>query len=283
MRFSDANSVQRFFFRALLDEGQCSAPREMKTRELVNQSFELTNPRNRLTTLAGRGWSRRLAIGELAWHLRGDRDANSLAHYVPRWAEFADSDGLIRGSCYGWTVFTADEKGGSQWELVAELLQADSATRRAVLNFQGPEFQRRSLDSPDVSCAVTQQFLIRGNRLHSILNMRSNDAFWGLPYDLFVFTSLQELMATYLNLELGSYFHNAGSLHLYDDMVGRAEKLLAFESSNMSEEMAPMNSLQGMKYFLDVERSIRANESTELIPQFDNTFWGQCADALKPE
>ena len=37
--------------------------------------------------------------------------------------------------------------------------------------------------------------------------MRSNDAYWGLPHDVFAFTMLQEILARSLTLELGTYKH----------------------------------------------------------------------------
>jgi thymidylate synthase len=46
--------------------------------------------------------------------------------------------------------------------------------------------------------------------------MRSNDAYWGLPHDVFAFTMIQEIVANELGYKLGSYKHLVGSLHLYD-------------------------------------------------------------------
>ena len=49
-----------------------------------------------------------------------------------------------------------------------------------------------------------------------LTSMQSNDAFLGLPHDVFAFTLLQEILARSLTLELGSYKHSVGSLHLYN-------------------------------------------------------------------
>ena len=46
--------------------------------------------------------------------------------------------------------------------------------------------------------------------------MRSNDVWWGVPYDVFQFTFLQIQLAQVLGLEPGVYTHQAGSFHLYD-------------------------------------------------------------------
>jgi thymidylate synthase len=51
--------------------------------------------------------------------------------------------------------------------------------------------------------------------------MRSNDVVFGFSNDVFTFTLFQQLMLNELRvahpkLELGSYFHHAGSMHIYD-------------------------------------------------------------------
>ncbi len=55
----------------------------------------------------------------------------------------------------------------------------------------------------------------RGSNLHMSVTMRSNDAYMGLPHDVFCFTMLQEMVAKTLGLELGEYYHYVGSMHLY--------------------------------------------------------------------
>lgn len=46
--------------------------------------------------------------------------------------------------------------------------------------------------------------------------MRSNDLFRGLPHNVVQFTSLQEVFAGWLGLEVGTYHHYSDSLHLYE-------------------------------------------------------------------
>ena len=59
------------------------------------------------------------------------------------------------------------------------------------------------------------QFIVRCEELHLFVCMRSNDAFMGLPHDVFAFTMLQELVARLIGCELGHYHHFVSSLHLY--------------------------------------------------------------------
>jgi len=58
--------------------------------------------------------------------------------------------------------------------------------------------------------------MIRDDRLIMVTSMRSNDVFIGLPYDVFAFTMIQEILARTLGVEVGPYKHVVGSLHLYD-------------------------------------------------------------------
>ncbi|MFE6811578.1 thymidylate synthase, partial [Bacillus velezensis] len=66
------------------------------------------------------------------------------------------------------------------------------------------------------SCTIGLQFFVREGELYMSSVMRANDAFRGMISDLFSFTFMQELMARELRLEVGEYFHNAGSIHIYD-------------------------------------------------------------------
>jgi thymidylate synthase len=51
--------------------------------------------------------------------------------------------------------------------------------------------------------------------------MRSNDIFRGLPYNFVQFTTMQEIMAGWLNLKVGSYNHFSDSLHIYERDFGQ--------------------------------------------------------------
>src|SRR5690606_7299134 len=195
-----ANDLQIHLCRALLLRGDEVSPRGMATRELLGVTFQIEDPRDRLTTLGARKWSPSLAVAELSWHLRGDENVDALAFYTPRWREFADSYGVVRGSCYGARIFTPGNNGRSQWDNVRNLLKRDKETRRAVLNFRGEE-DVSSLTN-DLSCTNTIQFIARDGKLHAFTSMRSNDAIWGVPYDVFLFTCLQELMALEVGLEV---------------------------------------------------------------------------------
>jgi thymidylate synthase len=53
--------------------------------------------------------------------------------------------------------------------------------------------------------------------------MRSNDIFRGLPYNFVQFASMQEILAGWLNINVGSYNHVSDSLHVYERDLSRME------------------------------------------------------------
>lgn len=119
--------------------------------------------------------------------------------------------------------------GKSQWNALVDILKADKDSRQAIINIHKPD--DRHPGNKDVACTLTLQFLIREDRLFMITNMRSNDIILGFTNDVFQFTMLQEalvleLRATYPDLKLGHYYHNAGSMHIYDRHFEMAGKII---------------------------------------------------------
>jgi len=69
--------------------------------------------------------------------------------------------------------------------------------------------------SADVPCNVCSLLKVRGGRLEWTQILRSNDLFLGVPYNFVQFTSLQEVLAGWLQLEPGEYVQFSDSLHVY--------------------------------------------------------------------
>lgn len=224
----------------------CSAPRGQKVSEFLAASFTLTDPRNRLITSPTRAVNYGFGVGELCWYLRGDDDLETMLYYNRRMSRFSD-DGLTINSAYGARILNGGGRTDvqpSQWSLCLEELRRDPDSRRAVMHINRPADLRRAVQcgSLDVPCTMSIQLFIRNRRLHMHVLMRSNDVVWGLPYDVFSFTCLQEAFLYELQNEgvdvdgLGSYRHTAGSLHLYDTHLQMAQDV----SDEMLSDPAPM-------------------------------------------
>lgn len=154
----------------------------------------------------------RYAVGEMLWYMSADNDLKSIQMYTKAWDRMSD-DGETVNSNYGHCI--KYKFGFDQWLYVKNLLVSNSNTRQAVIHIKTAD----NKPSKDVNCTVCLQFFIRNGKLYLTTYMRSNDLWMGFPYDVFQFTNMQVLMAMELGVEVGTYTHIAGSLHLYERNV----------------------------------------------------------------
>lgn len=82
------------------------------------------------------------------------------------------------------------------------------------------------VDRLDVPCAIALQFLVRRDALVCVAMMRSQSAAMVMPYDIFLFTVIQEILAVRLQIPLGPYIHIAGSIHYYEEEMELVDQLL---------------------------------------------------------
>ncbi len=177
--------------------------------EVINAISIIEDPTRNVLTSPIRKLSMRYAIGEFLWYLSGSNKLKEISKYTKNWERFSD-DGENLNSCYGWCI--KHKFGFDQYEYIKELLKKDKNTRQAVIHIKEPN----NKPSKDVNCTVCLQFFIRENKLYLTTYMRSCDLWYGFPYDVFNFCNLQVLLSMELGVELGTYTHICGSLHLYE-------------------------------------------------------------------
>lgn len=189
--------------------------------EQVGAVLQLTNPRARLSRSETRGKAFS-PLGEWLWYLSGANDYAFVDYYVPNGYSDDAPDRRFVPNGYGERL--ANLRGHNQIGNVIKLLQQKRSSRQAVIQLFDASDVGRGYGVP---CTCTLQFLVRDDRAHMVVNMRSNDAYLGLPHDVFAFTMLQELIARAISADVGEYTHFVGSLHLYE---GHHEKAKAFLS-----------------------------------------------------
>ncbi len=257
-KFNTVDEIQVYILEKLFSEGEIITTREMKTLEICNVNLCLRNPRNRTTNNSKRNWKLPLAIGEFAWHVSGSNSVDFITYYAKQWKNFSSDGKIISRSCYGHKIFKKENNGSSQWTKLIELLKKDKFSRRAVLDIYESD-NGNDYFAKDLACVNTVQFLIRNNKLDAIISMRSNDMIWGLPYDIYLFTMLQELLSVELGVELGMYYHNVGSMHIYDRHFNLAQDMLLEEKENKVSENLKMENSNDLNDFLKFEELIRTN------------------------
>ena len=186
--------------------------------EVLNAVTTIEDPTRCILKSPIRKLPMRYCVGELLWYLSGNPRLKAIQLYTGAWDRMSD-DGETVNSNYGHRIQNAvDEVDGKlfdQMKMVEHLLSVDPSSRQAVIHIKQA---RDVLVNPtkDLNCTVCLQFFIREGKLYMTTYMRSNDLWMGFPNDVFQFTCMQIYLAMRLNVELGSYTHVAGSLHMYE-------------------------------------------------------------------
>ena len=261
-------------FERLLNSKNIIHPTRGEATELTGVLLQLTNPRARLsrTETKGKLFS---CLGELFWYLAKTNNVKFISYYVSRYRDESDDGRVVHGG-YGPRFFAMDGRH-DQIQNIINLLKKHQDSRRAVIQlFDAADIDHSSPRHKEIPCTCTLQFMVRRKRLHMFTNMRSNDAFIGLPHDVFVFTMLQEIVARSLGLELGKYKHFAASLHLYKKDADGARHYLREGWQPTVFCMPPMpfgDPWKSIKTAVHTERAIRLRKKHDISEQKIDYYW----------
>jgi thymidylate synthase len=217
-------------------------------------------------------------LGELLWILAGSKALDFIEHYIAEYTKSSDDMQTIFGA-YGPRMF--GRRPNNQLARVISSLKNKPDSRQAVVQL----FDRRDTLEfhSDIPCTCTLQFVIRDRRLHMLTSMRSNDAWLGLPHDVFAFTMIQELVARSLGVELGEYRHSVGSLHLYERDSKKAIRYLE-EGWQLGRPMPPMpqgDPWPSVRTLLDFESAVRNGNARTMDPRDSmEPYWADLATLL---
>jgi len=237
------------------------------TLELINYSCCLKNPRSRFIGTQNRAHSLRYLIGELCWYLSGEKGIERISNYSTFWNHLVDEKNEVNSN-YGYRAFHKCINRKNQFQWVVEELKKNRNSRRAILllNLFEEDYSQMH-KTKDFPCTIYLHFLVRNNKLNMLTYMRSNDFIYGFCNDVPFFTILQEILAVTLGIELGYYYHNAGSEHIYM----RHFQLLNYEPAPLSRrvgEVFPIIQKADLdwvfEYLPNVERFIREGTTSSL-------------------
>lgn len=191
--------------------------------EVINAISVIEDPTRCIMMNPIRKMPIRYAIGEMLWYRSKNPALKEIQKYTKNWDRMSD-DGVTVNSNYGHIIY--EKFGFDQYEYCKELLKKNPETRQAIIHIKVPT---NTIENPtkDLNCTVSLQFFLRDGKLSMTVYMRSNDLWFGYPYDVFQFTCLQIQMAMELGVELGTYTHISGSLHLYKRDKEAAENNIA--------------------------------------------------------
>lgn len=258
-------------------EGRSNAGTRGNTIELLGVAIRITKPRARISRSENRG-KPFSAIGELLWYLKGSDTLEFIEPYVSAYKDDA-VEGIIQGA-YGPRL-RAMRQGIDQFASIETLLSKKPGSRRAVIQLFNAE--DIATEHKEIPCTTTLQFHLRNGQLHMSVTMRSNDAYWGLPHDVFCFTMLQEMIARRLGVDLGEYYQYVGSMHVYEKHLDLLDQYVA-EGFQRTMEMPPMpngDPFDLVDQLLGIEDRLRHGDDLDAHAEMGDPYWGDIVRLLQ--
>lgn len=289
------SAIQLEMMNALMAEGEECAPRGKVIRELRPVSVEFLNPLKRVTFLRGRRINPFFQLAESLWIISGHSDVAFLDLFNKNMVNFSD-DSVYFNASYGERIRSYGKNDlhrviynpVDQLEDVYVKLVKDSDSRQAVIVISHPQFDNSSYTigehGKDIACNLVITFKIRHNKLHMVVFNRSNDILWGLfGANLCQFSTIQELLATWLGLEVGTYHQVTDSLHLYTETYGSYENKAIFDSHPGMESGSyciwdEVDAGENVWWQFDTEP--RMSMSKETFALFLSFFWSSIAPKM---
>ena len=202
----------------------------------VGKEFPMITLRNNSKTVMR-------AIDELLWiwQKKSNKISDLNSHI---WDQWAGEDGTI-GKAYGYQLAKKYEfktKDGMQTldqvDYMLYLLKHDPASRRIMTNiFDFGDLKDMNLEP----CAFGTQWLVKGGKLHLILNQRSQDMLAANGWNTMQYAALQCMVAQCVGLKPGTLTHNIGDCHIYDRHVPLIKKLIEAEPMDVTPKLVINN------------------------------------------
>ena len=184
------------------------------TRELLGVTVRSPDPRSRWLDRDD-SFNLAFALQETFAYWRG-LNPGHVQRYNTNMEEWIDEEtGELPGSAYGDRM--RHTAGHDQIERAVDQLRDNPESRRAVIQVHQASVE--DYDGGDVSCTAHLHPFVRDGELHMHAVVRSQDMYWGYPYDVQNNQAIQELLAGRLGVGLGEYVHVMESCHFYTDMA----------------------------------------------------------------
>jgi thymidylate synthase len=183
------------------------------TKALFDIGFTINNPMDNKIKTKWRNWNEKYADLEWGWYLSGKPDVSEIKKHAKIWDNMHGGDNIVNSN-YGYQWNRND-----QLNYVIQELKRDNNSRRACISiYDAKEHHKYKYDTP---CTISINFYIKNNRLNMSVLMRSNDLWFGFCNDQYCFSHLVKCVADELDILVGTYFHYATNLHLYNNKLNK--------------------------------------------------------------
>ena len=208
--------IRNYFINELQAQRFVTDKTGVKTIELVGASFVADEP-----MIFGKPNADYIER-ELAWYKSMSLKVDDIPGDTPKiWQDVACDGGYINSN-YGYLIYHPGNH--LQYQETLEELLANPNSRRAVMIYTRPTIWKEynHNDMSDFICTNAVQYMIRGGRMHAVVQMRSNDVVFGYRNDYawqaYVLKQLTDEYndITYSSLKVGDISWQVGSLHVYE-------------------------------------------------------------------
>jgi len=208
----NARDAYEYFAQLIDDQGELVEARKEWTKEVMNASVLIKNPRDKIIPIKGLNMP---FIYQELFDIFNENQPRVMhsREMVKKTMGFEDN-----------IMFFGNEnrQGNSRWSLlkIRNVLRDDKNSRKAVISFGS---RRPKVHYP---CLIYCHFIIRDNKLHMTLETRGTALSMGWANDVILFTTLQEMMTGWLTefypeLTMGHFLYKTVSMHYYCDKSGK--------------------------------------------------------------
>ena len=180
MKPLNVEDIRNYFIEELKNERFTTDKTKQRTIEMLGSSFIASEP-----AIFGTP-NEEYIEREIDWYLSGSTNINDIyaddRDPPAAWVYSANRYGSINSN-YGKLIF--DYKYYSQYDNVLNELTLNKDTRRASMVYQRPSIwtEYNEDDKNDFICTNAVTYYIRDDKLHAVVQMRSNDVVFGYKND----------------------------------------------------------------------------------------------------
>lgn len=182
------------------------------TRELIGYSYMIVNPsedKDEMLKAFGqeknKEWAEEEFVERISQMKLNPGEAWKLRKEV--WEEFIHD---------GEFSYTYSERMGDQIEKVIEELKIHPGSRQGIISIWDRMIDVERFGENRVPCTLFYQVIIRNGKLNMIYITRSNDVMTHWCFDIWLAISLQEYIASKLNVPVGNFYQFITSFHGYE-------------------------------------------------------------------
>jgi thymidylate synthase len=209
------------------------------TREILRVAMSIRNPRRRWIISRRPALNPAFALAEVIWIMAGRNDSAFVNQFNPMLPKFAGRGATYHGA-YGHRLRA--HVGVDQLTRACDVLANNPDSRQVVLQVWDsradlPDERGRPV-SEDVPCNVLAMLKVRDGRLEWTQVVRSNDLMLGVPHNIVQFTCMQEILAGWIGVQLGSFNVLSDSLHVYERDLDSVRAAMPLHLPEFEESLA---------------------------------------------